>query len=200
LKADSATISITIHFDGGSRGNPGLAGAGAEVLIMDNSSAGVPITTTYLIREYCGENVTNYFAEYKGLLAGLNQVQSIIEELMPKLTSIEYTDRPPPLFQLKVYGVNNLMIQQLRGEWGWKHPNLIPLFEESQRLIIELKQCGNIWPSHNVSVVSFNHVYREHNQIAYDLANEAIDQCKSGMTSPDDELSKQDVVHVKNER
>jgi hypothetical protein len=90
----------------------------------------------YFIREYCAENVTNYFAEYKGLLAGLNQVKSFMEELMPKLTSIEYTDRPPPLFQLKVYRVNNLMIQQLRGEWGWKHPNLVPLFEDCQRLIM----------------------------------------------------------------
>jgi hypothetical protein len=138
LMADSTApnfvLSITIHFDGMSRGNPGQAGAGAEVLIMDNSTTDKPIMTKYLIREYCGENVTNYYAEYKGLLAGLNQVKSIIEELMPKLTSIEYTDRPPPLFQLKVYGVNNLMIQQLRGEWGWKHPNLIPLFEECQRL------------------------------------------------------------------
>lgn len=203
LKADSILsyfiLSITINFDGMSRGNPGQAGAGTEVLITDNSTAEKPIMTKYLIREYCGENVTNYFAEYKGLLAGLRQAKSIIEQLMPKLTSIEYTNRPPPLFQLRVYGVNNLMIQQLRGEWAWKHPNLLPLFEESQRLIIELKQCGNIWPSGNVSVVVFNHIYREHNQVAYDLADEAIDQCKSWITSSADELSEQDVVHVKHE-
>ena len=203
LTADSTlsnfVLSITIHFDGISRGNPGQAGAGAVVLITENSIADKSIMTKYLIREYCGENVTNYFAEYKGLLAGLNQAKSFIEQLMPRLTSIEYNERPPPLFQLKVYGVNNLMIQQLRGEWGWKHPKLVPLFEESQRLIIELKQCGDIWPSSNVSVVAYNHIYREHNQVAYDLANEAIDQCKSWISSPADESSNQDAVHVKNE-
>jgi len=203
LTADSTlsnfVLSITIHIDGMSRGNPGQAGAGAVVLITENSIAGKSIMTKYLIREYCGDNVTNYFADYKGLLAGLNQAKSFIEQLMPRLTSIEYTERPPPLFQLKVYGVNNLMIQQLRGEWGWKHPNLVPLFEESQRLIIELKQCGNIWPSSNVSVVAFNHIYREHNQVAYDLANEAIDQCQSWISSSADESSNQDAVHVKNE-
>jgi len=56
ISTNNAQLQITIHFDGGSRGNPGLAGCGAEVKIDDNSTFKL---TTYLIREYVGTSETN---------------------------------------------------------------------------------------------------------------------------------------------
>ena len=181
LKSNSATISITIHFDGGSRGNPGLAGAGAEVVVTDTSViANDTRTTTYLIREYIGENVTNNYAEYKGLLVGLRQAKSYIAS-WSDFNVLESQGR----LRLQVYGDSNLIIQQLRGTWQCKHPNLVRLFEESQRLIDEIKQCASQECNLRCDI-SFNHVYREHNKVADALANEAMDQRKSWTTTISD--------------
>jgi ribonuclease HI len=182
LKADSATISITIHFDGGSRGNPGLAGAGAEVVVTNNlATANDTRTTTYLIREYIGENATNNYAEYKGLIFGLRKAKSYIAQ-WSDFNVLKSQGR----LRLQVYGDSNLIIQQLRGTWQCKHPNLIRLFEDSQRLIDEIKQCASQECNLRCDI-SFDHVYREHNKVADALANEAMDQRKSWTTTISDD-------------
>ena len=168
-------LLITIHFDGGSRGNPGLAGAGAKVVVTNNNSTtDDPITTTYLIREYCGENATNNYAEYKGLLAGLRQAVALLD-----INVLESRGR----LRLQVYGDSNLIIQQLRGTWQCKHPNLLPLYEQSQRLISGIKQYASQQSCDLRCDISFDHVYREHNKVADTLANEAMDQRKSWTTT-----------------
>jgi ribonuclease HI len=182
LKSDSATILITIHFDGGSRGNPGLAGAGAEVVVTNNlATANDTRTTTYLIREYIGENVTNNYAEYKGLIFGLRKAKSYIAS-WSDFNVLKSQGR----LRLQVYGDSNLIIQQLRGTWQCKHPNLVRLFEESQRLIDEIKQCA-LQECNLRCNISFDHVYREHNKVADALANEAMDQRKSWTTTISDD-------------
>jgi len=168
-------LLITIHFDGGSRGNPGLAGAGAKVVVTNNNSTtDDPITTTYLIREYCGENATNNYAEYKGLLAGLRQAVALLD-----INVLESRGR----LRLQVYGDSNLIIQQLRGTWQCKHPNLLQLYEQSQRLISGIKQYASQQSCDLRCDISFDHVYREHNKVADTLANEAMDQRKSWTTT-----------------
>lgn len=180
----STTLSITIHFDGGSRGNPGLAGAGAEVVVINNSTADEPIMTTFLIREYCGDYYTNNYAEYKGLLAGLREAKSYIAQWSSDFNVLESQGR----LSLQVYGDSNLIIQQLRGTWACKHPNLTPLYERSQQLIDEMKKFAS--QSCNLLCdISFDHVYREHNKVADALANEAMDQCKSWTTTNDGDIS-----------
>ena len=55
----------TLYFDGCSKGNPGISGAGA--IIFDNNG--------YKIYEksiYVGDKITNNIAEYNGLILGLN--------------------------------------------------------------------------------------------------------------------------------
>ena len=147
-------LQITIHFDGGSRGNPGLAGAGAEVVVVDHTTDPIS-TTTYSVREYCGEWATNNYAEYKGLLAGLGQAKSCIEQHASRESSPKR-----PLLRLQVYGDSNLIIQQLRGSWQCKHPNIVPLFHACQIILGEMKTYDTR------SVVAFDHVYREHNKVA----------------------------------
>jgi ribonuclease HI len=131
-----------------------VAGAGAEVIVVDNSTD-VMYTTTYSVREYCGERATNNYAEYKGLLVGLRQAKSCIEQ-----NACTQSLSKRPLFRLQVYGDSNLIVQQLRGAWQCKHPNIVPLFQESQSLIREIQKYDTR------SVVAFDHVYREHNKVA----------------------------------
>mmetsp|Transcript_40943 Transcript_40943/g.73820 ORF Transcript_40943/g.73820 Transcript_40943/m.73820 type:complete len:357 (+) Transcript_40943:175-1245(+) len=177
-------LQITIYFDGGSRGNPGLAGAGADVVVLDNNSndTQATTTTTYSVREYCGLKQTNNFAEYHGLLAGLKQAKVCIEQYSSKQSAQSSTSSSTqnPLFQLQIYGDSKLIIQQLRGTWQCNHPNIKPLFHQCQQLIGEMKGMGE------KSEVLYEHVYREHNKVADALANEAMDQRRSWTTSTAD--------------
>ena len=80
----SNSVEITIHYDGGSRGNgqtkSPVAGAGAaiEVTVTKN---GVSTHRTIRVREYlpprAGFEMTNNYAEYSGLVAGLREAKSI---------------------------------------------------------------------------------------------------------------------------
>ena len=172
FKNDADGLCLTIHFDGGSRGNPGVAGCGAELVVTDNTT-NPPTTTKYLIREYCGDRETNNYAEYNGLIAGLKQV-------MVLLRALEARKSLPSMLKLQVCGDSNLIIQQLKGNWKCKHDSLKPLFRESQGLVADMKKIVTN------SVVSFDHVYREQNKVADQLANEAMDQRRSWITTDAD--------------
>lgn len=178
FKINSARICIKIHFDGGSRGNPGVAGSGAEVIAVDNTM-NPPISTKYLIREFCGVSETNNYAEYRGLIAGLKQAKKIISGQFGAKNDALSASKPAsnPLLQLQVYGDSNLIIQQLKGNWKCKHDSLKPLYQQCQRLIADIQ--NDVADSE----VSFDHVYREHNKVADELANEAMDQRRSWITS-----------------
>jgi len=176
FKNNAARFCITVHFDGGSRGNPGVAGAGAEVMAVNNTM-NPPITTKYLIREFCGERETNNYAEYHGLFAGLKKARTLISELVEANTS-----SPGASLKLQIYGDSNLIIQQLKGNWMVKNENIKPLFHQCQRLIADIK--NNVASSE----VSFDHVYREQNKVADQLANEAMDQRRSWITSDTDHV------------
>lgn len=176
-------VQITLHFDGGSRGNPGLSGAGAALVLVERSpTAGTKggTTTTYSVREYCGPKQTNNYAEYTGLLAGLKRANACLKRYassQPPRPSGVPGARTTPLFQLQIYGDSKLIMQQLRGVYQCRHHNILPLFQESQQLIMDMKRlCTK-------SEILYDHVYREHNKIADALANEAMDQCRSWTTS-----------------
>ncbi len=181
FKRDDQFFCIDIHFDGGSRGNPGVAGAGAEVIAVNNT-ARRPKTTKYLIREFCGNKETNNYAEYTGLIAGLKQAKKVIHEtfgevLIPSMKS----PLNRPVIKLQVYGDSNLVIQQLKGNWKVKNESLKPLYHQCQRLIVDIK--NNVADG---SEVSFDHVYRDQNKVADELANEAMDQRRSWTTMTTD--------------
>ena len=165
-----AQLEITVFFDGGSRGNPGLSGAGAEVAVVDTSNRVKRIS----IREFCGEKQTNNFAEYAGLVAGLKKARDIIIGLN-KETSVTDASRLP-IFNLKIYGDSNLIIQQQNGSWQCKNANILPLYRKAALLVADLRRLD---PR---SVVTFEHVYREQNKVADNLANEAMDARRSWAT------------------
>ena len=105
---------FTAHCDGGSRGNPGPSGYGAEIKDAQGRVAAE-------LSEFVGIQ-TNNFAEYSGLLGVLRW-------------SIEHGVR-----QLRVVSDSELMVKQMQGRYAVKSPILRPLFEEARKLSRKLEK------------------------------------------------------------
>ena len=140
------TKSASIMFDGGSRGNPGVAGAGTWVQLEGVS---------YHIRTFVGPHATNNQAEYTGLLSGLLFLQTDCCELL-------------------VQGDSKLVTEQLRGDWKCENEKLKPLQAQASQLL----------QGHNYTL---EHVYRDDNKVADELANQAMDAQRSWVTTSEDE-------------
>ena len=102
--------NFKLQFDGCSKSNPGLAGAGA--VIYDN----ITNVEIWNGNEFIGTNITNNYAEYMGLIIGLKQAQ----EMNVK--------------QLIVEGDSMLVIKQMKGEYKVKSLQLIELYNEAKSL------------------------------------------------------------------
>lgn len=103
-------VRLIIEADGGSRGNPGNAGAGAVVL----SEADQVLCE---IARYVGV-ATNNVAEYTGLIAGLQAAISIDSAA-----------------SIHVRMDSKLVIEQMGGGWKLKHPDMISLGAKVQELV-----------------------------------------------------------------
>ena len=110
---NTQTNQWKLQFDGGSRGNPGVGGAGAVLYKNDNEEW----SKTF----YLGDNVTNNQAEYKGLIGGLKHVSTL--------------DLP----NLLVEGDSNLVINQVSGSWKVKNDELKILHKEVLEYINKIK-------------------------------------------------------------
>jgi ribonuclease HI len=97
-----------MNFDGCSKGNPGLAGAGAVIYKFDKE--------LWAEHFFVGEIFTNNHAEYAGLILGLQQA---------KVLGIKY---------LKVEGDSLLVINQMKGLYKCKSIHLIELYEKAREL------------------------------------------------------------------
>lgn len=107
-----------LQFDGCSKGNPGLAGAGA-VIYEQLASVEAEIWSSRL---FVGNKATNNEAEYAGLILGMkNAILLNIEELL-------------------VEGDSNLVIKQINGEYKVKAENLLPSYKEAMLLINQFKK------------------------------------------------------------
>jgi ribonuclease HI len=100
-----------LRTDGGSRGNPGPAGAGFVLEAPDGVVAARG-------GRFLGE-CTNNVAEYEALLWGL-------------AVALEHPGAVSA--GLTVYADSELLVKQMRGEYRVKHPNLKPLHERASRL------------------------------------------------------------------
>ncbi len=88
---------------------------------------------------------TNNVAEYRGLIAGLEKA---VELAVPEVV---------------VMSDSELMVKQMRGEYRIKNAALRDLSIEAARLARQLAK------------VEYRHVFREHNELADRLVNEALD-------------------------
>ena len=98
-------MRVTVHVDGGSRGNPGPAAAGAIV----TGPAGEILGRS---GELIGE-ATNNVAEYRGLLLGV----SLAREL--GATEVE------------IFNDSELIAHQVNGRYKVKHADMKPLHAEA---------------------------------------------------------------------
>lgn len=89
---------------------------------------------------------TNNVAEYSGLVAGLTKAVELGVE------------------ELEVVSDSELMVRQMTGAYRVKNEGLKPLYLEARGL------------AHRIGKVSYRAVRREHNQLADELVNEALDE------------------------
>ena len=101
-------IGFKLQFDGCSKSNPGLAGAGA-VIYYNNEE----IWSSHF---FVGEKATNNHAEYAGLILGLHHAV----ELEIKTLIVE--------------GDSLLVINQMNGKYKCNSANLIELYNEAKTL------------------------------------------------------------------
>ena len=106
---------IIIFTDGGSRNNPGIAGAG--VYITDGEGNELKKTKKFLGIQ------TNNWAEYEALILGLETAKKLLGENLKK-TDVE------------VRMDSELIVKQLNGEYRVKEPSLFEQFVKVNNLKI----------------------------------------------------------------
>ncbi|MCB0930984.1 MAG: bifunctional RNase H/acid phosphatase [Mycobacterium sp.] len=131
-------MKVIIEADGGSRGNPGPAGFGCVVWAADHS------TVLAEHKQQIG-NTTNNVAEYRGLIAGLEEARRLgADEVAVRMDS-------------------KLVVEQMAGRWKVKHPAMAELHQQARAL------------ASTFDAISFSWIPREKNKHADRLANEAMD-------------------------
>ena len=119
LSTSMAKNNYRLMFDGGSRGNPGICGAGAVLYKNDKE--------IWSASEMVSKHNTNNFAEYKALLLGLHKAVEL------------------NINTLHVQGDSQLILNQVYGNWNVKNETLKQLHSSA---IIYNKQIENITFEH----------------------------------------------------
>lgn len=109
--------TITIHTDGGSRGNPGPAALGVAM--------GAPINKGY--SKYLGKK-TNNEAEYEAVIFALGKLKALLG--LKKCKELKV------IFKMD----SDLAVQQLSGYWKIEGKTIIPLFVKIHNLRMDF--CG----------------------------------------------------------
>ena len=112
------TRALVVEADGGSRGNPGVAGYGALVRDPDTGrvlwEGAAPLGTA-----------SNNVAEYSGLIAGLRAAQAIA-----------------PGSEVHVFMDSKLVVEQMAGRWKIKHEDMRRLALQARGLAAEISAVG----------------------------------------------------------
>ena len=129
---------IKIYTDGASRGNPGLSAF--AFIILDEFGQ-----TLKEYSEYAGIG-TNNETEYKALISALRAAKQFGNKV-------------------ECFSDSMLVVNQMRGMWRIKHPNMLPLWREA----VALKDT--------FQSISFSHVPRTNKYIQRvdELANQTLD-------------------------
>ena len=133
-------MKAILYSDGAARGNPGPAGAGAVLLDADGHVIAE-------LTKFLGVT-TNNVAEYTAFIIGLEEAKRRgVDDLDARMDSL-------------------LVVEQMRGRWKIKHPNMKPL----------ALRAGELFASFPKRTIA--HVPREENTIADALSNRAIDEAQ----------------------
>ena len=102
-------------------------------------------------REYLGTGVSNNVAEYRGLQESMRRAAR------------------RPQDKVVVFEVDSMLLaKQMRHIWACRNASISPLYDDCCELGDQLTEMGVHW--------SIRHIYREYNQAADSLSNEAIDE------------------------
>lgn len=112
--------TITLEFDGGSRGNPGPAGIGVVLRAKDG-------TDLLTLGRFIGR-ATNNVAEYRALITALQKAKELGAR------------------RVEIRGDSELVVKQMKGIYRVKNAGLRELFDEAQVL---LKQFAHATIDHN---------------------------------------------------
>ena len=129
-------IEYRLQFDGCSKKNPGLAGAGAVIYKYSKEIWSGDL--------FVGTNATNNYAEYSGLIIGLEKAV----ELNIKTLYVE--------------GDSLLVINQMTGKYKCNSPNLIDQYNKAKELAAKFDS------------INFVHIFRNKNVRADELSNKAV--------------------------
>ena len=129
--------AYTANIDGAARGNPGPAAYGIVIRRPDGA-------THESLGKYIGRT-TNNVAEYYALIAALDYAAA------------------SGIKRLRVYSDSQLIVNQIKGLYKVKHPDLRPLHERAK------KQAASL------EAFTIQYVPRDQNRDADDLANAALD-------------------------
>lgn len=151
-------MRLRVESDGGSRGNPGLAGAGSSVVNPASVIAGEPHELACQWQHI--DKATNNVAEYHGLINGLTLAAEVAEKLGE--SAAETT--------VDVFMDSKLIVEQMSGRWKIKHPDMKPLAQQVKSL------------ERDFAAVSYTWVPRAQNKRADELANRAMDDKDSGVS------------------
>ncbi|WJY68480.1 bifunctional RNase H/acid phosphatase [Corynebacterium auris] len=113
-------MKVTVYTDGGSRGNPGVAGSGSVVY-------GPQGETLAEIAYVVGQKSSNNVAEYTGLLRGLEAAAEAGAS------------------EVEVYMDSKLVVEQMSGRWKIKHPDMQKLALEARALAERFDAVTYTW-------------------------------------------------------
>lgn len=119
-------MRLDVECDGGSRGNPGIAGCGSSVLEGDQEVAA---------RWEFIAKATNNVAEYQGLI---NALELAIE--VAKIRGVAAGD-----LEIQVRMDSKLVVEQMSGRWKIKHPDMKPLAARVKELEATLAAVTYNW-------------------------------------------------------
>ncbi len=109
---------LRVEADGGSRGNPGVAGYGA--LVRDRASGALLVELAAPLGK-----ASNNVAEYRGMIAGLEAVLRI-----------------DPSADVEVAMDSKLVVEQMSGRWKIKHADMRALALTARDLLADITQAG----------------------------------------------------------
>lgn len=113
-------MQVSMYCDGGSRGNPGVAGSGSVVYDASGETLG---EIAYVV----GKKSTNNVAEYYGLVRGLEACREV---------GATHVD---------VFMDSKLVVEQMTGRWKIKHPDMQKLAREVRDLASSFEKVTYTW-------------------------------------------------------
>lgn len=114
-------MKVFVYSDGGSRGNPGIAGSGS--LVIDAASKKRLAEIVYAFDEPTSNNV----AEYRGLIEGLRAAAAL------------------GATEAYVFMDSKLVIEQMTGRWKIKHPAMQKLAMQARKLAEGFERVTYTW-------------------------------------------------------